>query len=61
MVSQVPNSTRNTYPSQLGKWSVCNDPHGSFVDEGDVKVMLSAPTSISIIRGDIIIGAKAIG
>jgi hypothetical protein len=44
------------------KWSIHDNPHGSFVDNGDAKViMLSVPTSISIIHDDIIIGAAAIG
>ncbi len=61
LVSQVPNSTRNIYPSRLGKWSVRNDPRVSFVDKGDAEVMLSAVMSISIIRDDIIVRAAAVG
>ena len=37
------------------------DPHKSFVDKGDAKVMLSAVMSISIFRDDMIFGALAIG
>ncbi len=61
LVSRVPNSTRNIYPSQLGKWSVRDNPRESFVDKGDAEVMLSAVTSISIIRYDIIVRAAAVG
>ncbi len=61
MVSRVPNSTRNIYPSRQGKWLVRDDPRGSFVDKGDAKVMLSAVMLISIIRDDIIVRAVAVG
>jgi hypothetical protein len=61
LVSQVPNSSWNIYPSQLGKWLVCDDPRESFVDKGDAEVMLSAVTLISIICYDIIVRAAAVG
>ncbi len=61
MVSRVPIGTQNIYLLQHGKWSVCNDLRGSFVDKGDAKVMLSAVTLISIICYDIIVRAAAVG
>jgi hypothetical protein len=61
MVSRVPIGTRNIYLLQHGKWSVRDDPRGSFVDKGDAEVMLSAVTLISIIRYDIIVRAAAVG
>ncbi len=61
MVSRVPIGTRNIYLLRHGKWLVCDNPCGSFVDKGDVKVMLSAVTLISIIRYDIIVRAAAVG
>jgi hypothetical protein len=60
-VSRVLNSTRNIYPSRLGKWLVRDDPRESFVDKGDAMVMLSVVMSISIIRDDIIVRAAAVG
>jgi len=61
MVSRVPIGTRNIYLLRHGKCSVRDNPRGSFVDKGDAEVMLSAVTSISIIRYDIIVGAAAVG
>jgi hypothetical protein len=61
MVSRVPIDTRKIYLLRHGKWSVCDDPRGSFVYKGDAEVMISAVTSISIIRYDIIVHAAAVG
>jgi hypothetical protein len=61
MVTRVPIGTRNIYLLRHGKWSVCDDPRGSFVDKGDAEVMLSAVTSISIICYDIIVRAAVAG
>ncbi len=61
MVSQVPIDTWNIYLLRHGKWSVRNNPRGSFVDKGDAEVMLSAVTSISIICYDIIVRAAGVG
>jgi hypothetical protein len=61
MVSQVPIGTWNIYLLRPGKWSVHNNPRGSFVDKGDAKVMLSAATLISIICYDIIVRTAAVG
>jgi hypothetical protein len=60
MVSQVPIGTWNIYLLRHRKWLVCEDPRESFVDKGDAEVMLSAVTSISIIRYDIIVHAAAV-
>jgi hypothetical protein len=61
MVSRVPISTRNICLLRHGKWSVCNNLRGSFVDKGDAEVMLSAVMLISIICYDIIVRAAAVG